>query len=45
MPPDVQEPPSRKARRRGLTSQRLLALAMIFILVSMGALLWHMPSP
>jgi len=31
--------------RRGLTSQRILALAMIFILVSMGALLWYMPFP
>lgn len=31
--------------RRGLTSQRILALAMLFILVSMGALLWYMPFP
>ena len=31
--------------RRGLTSQRILALAMVFILVSMGALLWYMPFP
>ena len=31
--------------RRALTSQRILALAMVFILVSMGALLWYMPFP
>ena len=42
MPADDGQPPG---RRKGLTSQRLLALAMIFILVSMGALLWHMPTP
>ena len=31
--------------KRGLTSQRLLAAALVFILASMGALLWNMPLP
>ena len=40
---DAQKRPDEE--RRGLTSQRILALAMVFILISMGALLWHMPFP
>lgn len=38
-------PRSTDAAKRGLTSQRLLAAALVFILVSMGALLWNMPLP
>ena len=44
MPVDDKAPPEGR-RRKGLTSQWLLALAMVFILVSMGALLWNMPGP